>query len=605
LRARNLEGKDFRVSSISYLHPKFLDKARRWYDQVVPRLARHQVADGGAVAAFQVDNELMGIHEWFGGWDYHPESYGVGRNEGRWPAFLAKRYGGLIEVNAAYELQAKSWSEVTPIASVTKGTPAERRRVKDYQDCYFESIGEYAVTLAGWLREHGVRTPIVHNSANPVMNGYFEATVKAMGPDFLLGSDHYYNLDMDWDQSYPAPKYVTRCFQSNEMLRHFGVPPTVFELPGGSLSDYPPVTPHDAECCYLANIAYGMKGYNYYIFTGGVNPPDAGTTGEVYDYGAAVSPAGEVRPLYYAQQKVARFLTEHDWLAGAAQLADCRIGLLREYSRSGRYCGDRNGIEFSSHEALEFARKGFLITSFCASLSPCLADVESDALLQNTDLPLMLATSVSMARDVQQRIVRFLEAGGRVLLAPVVPTLDESFASCTILADYLGGVTQVRHKPMAPLLTAFDVPNVYVNGGLLATTARPARAHTVAVENRGGTSVEIGWQLDLPGGGAVIVLGFHWKQAMREHETMLVRAMTRLGSTPRVRCDNPNVWTVLRSDGKRTMLFVLNLLTAPMAVRVRYRDPFSNDWVDIGSHDLPGVTVRAWMDGTIVYPQPE
>ncbi|MFZ2654001.1 MAG: beta-galactosidase [Victivallales bacterium] len=601
LRARNIEGKDFRVSSVSYLHPLFLEKASKWYSKVVPLLAKHQVSSGGAVAAFQIDNELMGIHEWFGSWDYHPDTYGVGRNEGRWPAFLAKRYGGLDGVNAAHGIKAGSWADVTPIAAVASGTPSERRRVKDYQDCYFASVAEYATTLAGWMREKEVQVPIVHNSANPYMNGYFEATVAAMGKDFLLGSDHYYNLDMDWDQNNPTPKYATKCFHSNETMRHYGTPPTVFELPGGSASDYPPITPHDAGCCYLANIAYGMKGYNYYIFTGGVNPPGAGTTGEIYDYGAAVSSTGEVRDLYKTQQKLARFLKKHSWLAGAEQVPDCQLGLSREYSRSGRYCGDNKGIDFSNNEAWDFMRKGFMMTSFCGSFSPSLADLASDSLLDRVDLALMIASSVSMARDIQERIVRFLEAGGKILIAPVIPTMDETFSPCTVLADYLGGVTQKPHKPMAALLTAFDVPNVYVNGGLFATSSRPSKAVTTAFENRAGTPLEIGWRLDLPSGGAISVLGLHWKQAKREHESMLARALSSLGVEQRVRCDNPNIWTVLRSDGKHSMLFVLNLLTSPMTARISFRDPVSSEWVDTGTHEMPGITVRAWSGGKTIY----
>ena len=55
-----------------------------------------------------------------------------------------------------------------------------------------------------------------------------------------------------------------------------GYPPSVLEIPGGSASDWPPITPNDALTTYLTNLAFGMKGSNYYIFTGGPNPPGAG-----------------------------------------------------------------------------------------------------------------------------------------------------------------------------------------------------------------------------------------------------------------------------------------------------------------------------------------
>jgi beta-galactosidase len=603
MRARDFDGKAFRVSSLSYLHPRFLEKARRWFGAVIPRLARHQVTRGGAVAAVQFDNECVGIHEWFtGSWDYHPDTMGIGHEFGRWPDFVRGKYGTLAAVNAAYGVQASSWAEVRPLKTVTDGSAEQRRRVRDYQACYFASIADYAATLTGWMSEEGIDVPFVHNSGNPEMNAYFRETVARLGAGFLLGSDHYYTLGQGWDQNNPTPQWATKCFVSLEGLRHLGAPPTVFELPGGSLSDFPPVTPHDAACAYLTNIAYGMKGYNYYIFTGGINPPGAGTTGEVYDYGAAVAPDGAMRPLYFVQQALAELLHRQRWLAGAAQVTDCHLGLMWEYSRSKTYGADcASGITFANTDAWAFFRQGLLMSACCAGLSPDTVDLSGQAFLRDLTQPVLVASATSMPREVQTRLVRFLAAGGKLLLAPVVPTLDDEFRPCTILADYLGGVRQEPYPAMAPLLTAFGVRNIYVNGGLMATRQRPAGAVTTAVESRGG-EVEIGWRLALPSGGVASVLGVHWSQAKREHEAMLQHAVVDLGAEPCVRCDNPNVWTVLRSDGQQSMLFLLNLLSAPMTAQVRFRDPVTGVWVDTGRHELPGISARAWMDGRSIFP---
>ena len=82
--------------------------------------------------------------------------------------------------------------------------------------------------LAGWLREHGVDTPLTHNSGGPTMNANFLEIVEALGnKTFLLGSDHYYNLDQSWPQNNPTPQYAANIFASLEMLRLMGYPPTV------------------------------------------------------------------------------------------------------------------------------------------------------------------------------------------------------------------------------------------------------------------------------------------------------------------------------------------------------------------------------------------
>jgi len=600
LRAQTLDGHDFRISSISYLHPLFLKKARRWYHQVIPLLARHQVSRGGAVAAVQVDNELMGIHEWFGSLDYHPAAMGVGGEQGRWPDFLRTRYGSLDAVNISYGLAAKSWASVLPITSNSHGRAEDQRRLKDYGECYNAGVAEYAHLLGSWLREEGIDVPIVHNSPNPTQNADFREVVDRMGQDFLLGSDHYYALDMDWDSNNPSPKYAAKCYYSLEELRLLGVPPTVFEMPGGSLSDFPPITAPDAECAYLLNVAYGLKGYNYYIFAGGYNVPGTGTTSEVYDYGAAVSPDGVLRDLYWPQQRLGHFLRNQQWLAGAHGVADCQIGLNWEHSRSRRYGdGHCEGITFSNNDAWNLFWKGMLMTAFSAGLCPSLADLYSDELLAQTALPLVVPTANTMARHIQERLVGFIQAGGRVLLAPVTPTLDEDYRPCTILSEFLGSPVQEAYRCMAPQLTAFDVHNVYVNGGLFATTTRPTETTVVAREERGGA--EIGWRRDYPGGGSVIIFGLHWKHGKHEHAAMLTNALAGLGLQRRVRCSNPNIWTALRSDGRRTMLFLLNLFTAPQTVQVSFQHPATGMWLDTGEQCLPGISVRAWMDGRTVY----
>ena len=118
-------------------------------------------------------------------------------------------------------------------------------------DFYYGTLGEYLALLTSWLREDGLEGPICHNSANPSMNSNFLETLDAMGEDFLLGSDHYYALDLNRPQNNPTPQYAVNIYYSMEMLRLMGMPPTVMELPGGSPSDTPPILPEDLLLFFL------------------------------------------------------------------------------------------------------------------------------------------------------------------------------------------------------------------------------------------------------------------------------------------------------------------------------------------------------------------
>ena len=51
---------------------------------------------------------------------------------------------------------------------------------------------------------------------------------------------------------------------------------------------------------------------------------------------------------------------------------------------------------------------------------------------------LALATPPVLGRAIQERLAAFVEAGGRLLLHGVLPSLDDDGTDCTVLADALG-----------------------------------------------------------------------------------------------------------------------------------------------------------------------
>lgn len=597
LLARDIRGQVIRNASISYLHPLFIAHARRWYDIVIPRLAKHQTTCGGAVAAFQFDNELMGMHEWpTGGWDYNRETMGIGGDTGRWADFLRQKYGSPSAAAHAFGRSARSYAELIPLPA--DGTLVSRRMTRDYQECYFDSIADYAATLVGWMRSLGVDVPVVHNSGNAGMNCYFERLHRKLGAGFHLGSDHYYNLGLNWAQNNPTPQYALTCFTSLEQLRLLGGPATVFELPGGSASDFPPITAADAGVAYLANLAMGMKGWNYYIFAGGQNIDQTGTTSDLYDYGAALSPlTGECRPLYLTQQRFAAFVKQNQWLLSAQRAADVRVGMDLELCRAVKY-GDAGSL-LPARAAVEFYRNGLLATAFCAGASPELISLQQGDL--PVDLPLVAVSCDSMSRSVQQRLHDFLARGGKLLLLGTLPTLDEDFHPCAILAE-LAAATQHKLDVAAARLSAAGIDNVWANGWLSHFEPLADGAEVVAEEARGTRRRYIvGFRRSLAGGGQFTVLGATWMQAMREHEAMLRNLLTPMGWRSVVRSSNPNVWTTLwcGRDGQ-SLLFALNLFTAPMQTSLQVRN--AEGMQDLGGYDLPAMSVRVYHDGQLVDP---
>ncbi len=597
MHTRKISGEEI-LGYISYMHPQYLPKARQWYRHVIPILAKHEASRGGAVIGAQLDNEILLLQ------DCNRQTMGIGSQTGRWADFMRQRHGTLQAANKAYGLNAGSWSEILPLECVREGTLAERRRLRDYRQCNFRMLGDYVQTLRAWAREDGLTSPVYQNSTNPVFNSEFREMAVRMGEDYLLGGDHYYMIDMDCDGvPHPDVKFATKTLYSLEQLRLLGRPPTIIEFQGACCNDFPPVTAPDAECCYAMSIAYGLKGWNYYIFAGGPNPPKSCNSCDPYDAQAAVGADGSVREIHSAQRRTHALVRKYDWLAAADRVADCHLGMVWEYGRSwGNGFGANRSADlpYTQLDAWDLAWKGMLMSAACENLQVSLLDLSKDSCLSRTDLPMMVPSALAMPADVQRRLVKFVQAGGKLLIAPVLPRLDEDFNPCAELADFLGIGPQQRYVYPSPILDAFDVKNFLCSGDLFLPQASPASSwRTVAMEIR--SDRPFGWQRDFPGGGGVIMLGLHWKITQQNHARMLGQALASLGLQPRVQCTSPHLWTSLRSDGKRTMLFIMNLFTAPMTASIRYRDPASGKWVETGEHTLPGLTVRAWSDGKVVY----
>jgi hypothetical protein len=81
---------------------------------------------------------------------------GFGATDGRYPSFLKEKYGSVGVMNAAYGTDWQDFGEARPLAMQTGGTVEQRRRVKDYQDFYFQCAAEYAGILVDWMCAAGI-----------------------------------------------------------------------------------------------------------------------------------------------------------------------------------------------------------------------------------------------------------------------------------------------------------------------------------------------------------------------------------------------------------------------------------------------------------------
>lgn len=416
----------------SYMHPVFLEKTKIYFHAFAEVAKKYMSKNGGPVAMVQVDNENMGLHVWRGTLDYNAETYGFGKEDGSYALYLKEKYKSIEHLNRAYFSQYNSFAEVYPEKCMPNAVSASRQK-KDYFDFYLYMNAKYLRILTDFLREDGIEEMICHNSGSPAMNAYFDQAVDVMGEGFLLGSDHYYNLNQTWPQNNPTPQYALNMLFSCEQLRNMGMPPTALELPGGSLCDTPPILSEDLYACYMTNVAMGLKGINLYIFTGGANFENTGTTGDVYDYHALIRANGEINETYYAAERFGTFLKENAWLQGAKRVSSVQVAYENEWRRS-EWFELKEDVE-GQMKALGYTRRGIVYGLMCSEYAPEL--IEISRMIPDVGKPLILCAPSALSKQAQKNVVEFVKKGGKLLLLSTIPTLNENYESCTILKDFL------------------------------------------------------------------------------------------------------------------------------------------------------------------------
>ncbi len=569
LAAKKLDGSPIHRGSVSYMHPGFLERARRYFRAYADVVRPFMASRGGPVVLTQLDNELTGIHVWFGSFDANPETFGFGREDGRYPSWLRRKYGTPQAMNEAYGTDFASFADARPILSQgdVHGVADERRR-HDFALCYYRQAADYLLTLRDWLREDGIDGPLSHNASGSVMSTYFQEACADLAPDFLLGSDLYYTLGQGWGGSNsPTPHYYIDSLFSLDSLRALGMPPAVLEMPGGSPTDMPPILRNDLLACYMANLAAGMKAVNYYVFTGGPNFGETGTTCDIYDYNAAVHADGSLNETYYAMKDFGAFLRAHPELLDMHRVASVQLGFDFDWLRSRGWFSPSKD-ELDGGHAFDFIQHGLLYTLLCSRYSAEHVDLAGPL---DPARPLLVGAAATLSAAAQRNVADFVRSGGRLVITPSVPVLDEDFRPCTILADAICPFRlEARQRPDAPVIAegrrlyGGKAPRFFaeIPEGATPCATDAATGETIAFERAVGE-------------GRVVVSTLYGNASHYDQCIALESLLDRLGAKPAASSSNRSVFTSLfeSPDGSKRALFALNLYSSPQSTDVTlYRD---------------------------------
>jgi beta-galactosidase len=533
------DGQKDTAQTVDYLAPAYLKEVARWYDAVIPVIAkrRHRKGRPGVIAC-QLDNEI-GMLPWV--------SNTPALTDGTLKAFnswLDDTYGGKLGERYPFADKPADERDAAIRAPKDSYSPAlmhdlgafMRGRFAKYVAALRKSAEKNGLTGVPFLINiHGTSDsgakefPI---GISQLMETYAGKPGIFSGADFYLGGLTVKNV---------TDLYLINAFM--ESVQDKDQPLSALEFDAGH-ADYGDNLDNqsDAESTDLKTrlcLAQGVKMINYYLFAGGTNPKldkpvgdgndRIGITGERHGFAAPVDPEGR-RNLSYEPLK--------ESVHAVGGLADALAGMVPEYDKVAlgfvpdHYLTEYHPPERKSVDAIladlkdtrGFGPRGAVSRAMLLGgfRYPAL-DLQSADLDPDSTPVLALATGDNLATGVQRKLVRYLKAGGKLLLSGRVPVADMAGKASTELRDALGltvgkTLTDADRFWLSATSHGWAAPRAEIRVAK-AQLCTPGRGDTVLKELSTGKGC--GFDIPVGRGRAVVVttdyrcdLGF-WRQALK------------------------------------------------------------------------------------------
>ncbi len=418
---------DGRMQNIaSYLHPDFLKNVQVWYQAVFGVLSPRQSTRGGNILLIQLDNE-MGMLQWvrnlvdlnpdtlerFAAWlrEPHPSRFPTGPSAG----FLQNELSHPQAERAAFLLEA-------------------------YRRFYRTYLRDYMTWLWKTAKQHGMEAPPVVN-----IHGFGNG-----GKTFPIGLSQLVEV-MELEGMVSAtdvyPIFIGegnfhQLLLVNEMtkaLQNPAQPLFSIEFQAGGNQDFSGAQTSFYDLHTRLSLSVGMRAINHYLFFDGENDPILSPV-KRHDWGHPVRKDGSLRRHYARYPRLSQTLAAYGRdLPLARPKTVTTIGfLLDQFMTEVNNSFTEEATKIITHQRevilFDFIARGLALTQ-----RPFDALELSRAALDPAQTPTLW---VMMERQceaaVQQKLIDYLRAGGRLILAGRMCLEDSQHQPCTLLRDALG-----------------------------------------------------------------------------------------------------------------------------------------------------------------------
>lgn len=443
--------------TVDYMNKNFLSASKKYYEHIIPLLANYLYPSGNIVA-LQLDNEV-GMLSWVSN---NPEL-----NESVLSSFISYLKETYQDIHERYDFIESNIDDIAEKVRKPEKTYLNKLHV-DIGHFFRKRLSDYIDYLTVLANDLGFSDQLmiinIHGCSQgrtmtyPIgLSQLYETYYKK--PNMISGSDVYIN-----DFTVPNLQDTYMANILTDATNDENQPLTSLEFSAGT-GDYgnnfsQRYSTSRIDFLTRSFIAMGNRLLNYYTFVGGRNyrfdfslgdgNDRIATTGETHGYAAPIDPTGQKSYVYDKTKEIIHLIKNHgDFLANQFPiLDDITYGFIPDYFMTEFHYPDlpndiqQNLAKYRAGSFWDVVVKSLLLLNYNFNATD----------LQKNDLDpnklCILPSASYMQKEIQQKLIDFLNQDGKLLLYGELPRFDLEGNPCTILADYfeLEFIRNEEHK---------------------------------------------------------------------------------------------------------------------------------------------------------------
>lgn len=441
---------------VSYLHPDFLACVKTWYQAVFAVLTPRQITNGGRVIMIQLDNEI-GMPHWVRNiFDINPDTIN------RFAAYVQNQYGDQLP----HRYPTANLPEFLRANLMHPTAPHAAHLADDYRHFYREYVHAYMTFLWDEAKTNGMNVPPIVN-VHGFMNGGktfpigLSQLIKIIEMDGMVSATDVYPITIGEGNFHQLlfVNEVTKALHNPEQALFSA------EFQAGGNPDFGNGQSSFYDLHSRLCVSSGMRAINHYLFCDGENDPILSPS-KRHDWGHPVRKDGTVRKHYHRYGKLSAVLNSYGRdLVVARPQPSTTIGFLLDNFMTevnNTFSQEATNLIIHQRELIlcDFIVRGLALTHRAfdmLELTRTGLDVEKTPLL-------WFMLEKQCPASVQQKLVDYVNQGGKLILAGRMCEEDFSHKPCTILKDALGITTIHSDAPFTQTnITIFSYPDVPVS----------------------------------------------------------------------------------------------------------------------------------------------